>query len=41
MALAGFREGGASTARVAPPAVPETPRTPEGVECSWVKPITC
>ena len=23
------------------PAVPETPRTPEGVECSWVKPITC
>ncbi|SIN36090.1 D-alanyl-D-alanine carboxypeptidase/D-alanyl-D-alanine endopeptidase [Micromonospora cremea] len=41
VALAGHREDGAATARVAPPAVPETPRTPEGVECSWVKPITC
>ncbi|MGC5286883.1 D-alanyl-D-alanine carboxypeptidase/D-alanyl-D-alanine endopeptidase [Micromonospora sp. DT231] len=42
VALAGYREdGAASTARMAPPAVPETPRTPEGVECSWVKPITC
>ncbi|MBQ0900465.1 D-alanyl-D-alanine carboxypeptidase/D-alanyl-D-alanine-endopeptidase [Micromonospora sp. U21] len=41
VALAGYREDGAATARVAPPAVPETPRTPEGVECSWVKPITC
>ncbi|MEV4766945.1 D-alanyl-D-alanine carboxypeptidase/D-alanyl-D-alanine-endopeptidase [Micromonospora chokoriensis] len=41
VALAGFRADGTSTARLAPPAVPETPRTPEGVECSWVKPITC
>ncbi|MEU7674314.1 D-alanyl-D-alanine carboxypeptidase/D-alanyl-D-alanine-endopeptidase [Micromonospora taraxaci] len=41
VALAGFRADGTSTARMAPPAVPETPRTPEGVECSWVKPITC
>ncbi|MCX5069503.1 D-alanyl-D-alanine carboxypeptidase/D-alanyl-D-alanine-endopeptidase [Micromonospora lupini] len=41
VALAGHRDDGASAARVAPPAVPETPRTPEGVECSWVKPITC
>ncbi|MEO3770069.1 D-alanyl-D-alanine carboxypeptidase/D-alanyl-D-alanine-endopeptidase [Micromonospora sp. B9E7] len=41
VALAGFRTGGTSATRMAPPAVPETPRTPEGVECSWVKPITC
>ncbi|MFD6683193.1 D-alanyl-D-alanine carboxypeptidase/D-alanyl-D-alanine endopeptidase [Micromonospora parva] len=39
--LAGFREGQTSAARVATPVVPETPRTPEGVECAWVKPITC
>ncbi|MET8230291.1 D-alanyl-D-alanine carboxypeptidase/D-alanyl-D-alanine-endopeptidase [Micromonospora sp. NPDC005298] len=39
--LAGYREGATTAARSAPPSVPETPRTPEGLECSWVKPITC
>ncbi|MGC4855587.1 D-alanyl-D-alanine carboxypeptidase/D-alanyl-D-alanine endopeptidase [Micromonospora sp. DT4] len=39
--LAGHREDGVSAARVARPEVPQAPRTPEGVECSWVKPITC
>ncbi|WP_422738532.1 D-alanyl-D-alanine carboxypeptidase/D-alanyl-D-alanine endopeptidase [Micromonospora sp. WMMD729] len=39
--LAGHHGDGASTARVAAPEVPQAPRTPEGVECSWVKPITC
>ncbi|MET8277325.1 D-alanyl-D-alanine carboxypeptidase/D-alanyl-D-alanine-endopeptidase [Micromonospora sp. NPDC005174] len=39
--LAGHREDAASTAWIARPEVPQAPRTPEGVECSWVKPITC
>ncbi|RLP99525.1 D-alanyl-D-alanine carboxypeptidase/D-alanyl-D-alanine-endopeptidase [Micromonospora sp. CV4] len=41
VALAGYDANGTAAARVAPQEVPDTPRTPEGVECSWVKPITC
>ncbi|MGC5020417.1 D-alanyl-D-alanine carboxypeptidase/D-alanyl-D-alanine endopeptidase [Micromonospora sp. DT47] len=41
IALASYTEKSVTTARVAPPAAPETPRTPEGMECSWVKPIVC
>ncbi|MEH0933699.1 D-alanyl-D-alanine carboxypeptidase/D-alanyl-D-alanine endopeptidase [Micromonospora psammae] len=41
IALASYTEKDVSTARVAPPVAPESPRTPEGRECSWVKPIVC
>ncbi|MEH0843064.1 D-alanyl-D-alanine carboxypeptidase/D-alanyl-D-alanine-endopeptidase [Micromonospora sp. CPCC 205711] len=41
IALASYTEKSVTTARLAPPAAPETPRVPEGVECSWVKPIVC
>ncbi|MBY8872393.1 D-alanyl-D-alanine carboxypeptidase/D-alanyl-D-alanine-endopeptidase [Micromonospora sp. PLK6-60] len=41
IALASYRTGGPTTARVAVPVAPEAPRVPEGLECSWVKPIAC
>ncbi|GAA2701198.1 D-alanyl-D-alanine carboxypeptidase [Micromonospora olivasterospora] len=41
IALAPYDGRSAGAARVAPPTAPETPRTPEGVECSWVKPSLC
>ncbi|WDZ87100.1 D-alanyl-D-alanine carboxypeptidase/D-alanyl-D-alanine endopeptidase [Micromonospora cathayae] len=39
--LASYTGKDVSTARRTPPTVPDTPRTPEGLECSWHKPITC
>ena len=40
--LASFnRNAAAANARVAPPAVPQAPAVPNGLECSWVKPIVC
>ncbi|NBE81690.1 D-alanyl-D-alanine carboxypeptidase/D-alanyl-D-alanine endopeptidase [Micromonospora rubida] len=39
--LASYTERDPGAARQAPPAAPDTPRTAEGRECSWVKPITC
>ncbi|MEU6204436.1 D-alanyl-D-alanine carboxypeptidase/D-alanyl-D-alanine-endopeptidase [Micromonospora musae] len=39
--LAGPSQKTVGPGRVAPPATPETPRLPEGWECSWVKPIAC
>ncbi|SCE68929.1 D-alanyl-D-alanine carboxypeptidase/D-alanyl-D-alanine endopeptidase [Micromonospora mirobrigensis] len=41
IALASYSERSGTTARVAPAAVPDAPRVPEGLECSWVKPIAC
>ncbi|GAB3171489.1 D-alanyl-D-alanine carboxypeptidase/D-alanyl-D-alanine-endopeptidase (penicillin-binding protein 4) [Micromonospora palomenae] len=41
IALASYTEKSVSTARVAPPVAPDAPRAPEGLECSWVKPIAC
>ncbi|MEO3777175.1 D-alanyl-D-alanine carboxypeptidase [Micromonospora sp. B11E3] len=41
IALATYDGQSAGAARLAPPTAPETPRTPEGVECPWVKPILC
>jgi D-alanyl-D-alanine carboxypeptidase/D-alanyl-D-alanine-endopeptidase (penicillin-binding protein 4) len=41
IALASYTEKGAGTARLAPRTAPETPRVPDGLECSWVKPIAC
>ncbi|GLY21782.1 D-alanyl-D-alanine carboxypeptidase/D-alanyl-D-alanine-endopeptidase [Micromonospora sp. NBRC 101691] len=41
IALASYTAEGGTAARTAPPAAPEIPRTPEGIECSWLKPITC
>ncbi|SCG43673.1 D-alanyl-D-alanine carboxypeptidase/D-alanyl-D-alanine endopeptidase [Micromonospora halophytica] len=41
IALASYTEKSGTTARVAPPTAPQTPRVPEGRECSWVKPIVC
>lgn len=41
IALARYDGRGTGAARATPPTAPEAPRTPEGVECSWVKPIAC
>ncbi|MEV1330855.1 D-alanyl-D-alanine carboxypeptidase/D-alanyl-D-alanine-endopeptidase [Micromonospora costi] len=41
IALASYSEKSVSTAKVAPPAAPSSAPAPEGVECSWVKPIAC
>ncbi|MEU2611269.1 D-alanyl-D-alanine carboxypeptidase/D-alanyl-D-alanine-endopeptidase [Micromonospora sp. NPDC007271] len=41
IALASYTEKGTTTARVAVPTAPESPRAPEGLECSWVKPAVC
>ncbi|SCF33908.1 D-alanyl-D-alanine carboxypeptidase / D-alanyl-D-alanine-endopeptidase (penicillin-binding protein 4) [Micromonospora viridifaciens] len=41
IALASYTEQGTTTARLTVPAAPESPRVPEGLECSWVKPIRC
>ncbi|MFC4145720.1 D-alanyl-D-alanine carboxypeptidase/D-alanyl-D-alanine-endopeptidase [Micromonospora mangrovi] len=41
IALASYTEKGATTARLTVPAAPEAPRVPEGLECSWVKPVRC
>ncbi|WP_405094638.1 D-alanyl-D-alanine carboxypeptidase/D-alanyl-D-alanine-endopeptidase [Micromonospora sp. NBC_01412] len=41
IALASYTDRDPGAERQAPPAAPDTPRTPEGRECSWVKPITC
>ncbi|MFE9691501.1 D-alanyl-D-alanine carboxypeptidase/D-alanyl-D-alanine-endopeptidase [Micromonospora sp. NPDC005806] len=41
IALASYSENGTTTARLAVPTAPESPRVPEGLECSWVKPIVC
>ncbi|MCX4386428.1 D-alanyl-D-alanine carboxypeptidase/D-alanyl-D-alanine-endopeptidase [Micromonospora peucetia] len=41
IALASYTGKGATGARVAPPAAPDVPRVPEGLECAWVKPNAC
>jgi D-alanyl-D-alanine carboxypeptidase/D-alanyl-D-alanine-endopeptidase (penicillin-binding protein 4) len=41
IALASYTAKGATTARVAVPTAPDSPRVPEGLECSWVKPTVC
>ncbi|MFD2764372.1 D-alanyl-D-alanine carboxypeptidase/D-alanyl-D-alanine endopeptidase [Micromonospora eburnea] len=41
IALASYTEKGATTTRLTVPAAPESLRVPEGLECSWVKPIVC
>ncbi|MET8834298.1 D-alanyl-D-alanine carboxypeptidase/D-alanyl-D-alanine-endopeptidase [Micromonospora sp. NPDC004540] len=41
IALASYTEKGTTTARLAVPTAPESPRVPEGLECSWVKPALC
>jgi D-alanyl-D-alanine carboxypeptidase/D-alanyl-D-alanine-endopeptidase (penicillin-binding protein 4) len=41
IALASYTEKGATTARLTVPTAPEAPRVPEGLECSWVKPVAC
>ncbi|SCL34783.1 D-alanyl-D-alanine carboxypeptidase / D-alanyl-D-alanine-endopeptidase (penicillin-binding protein 4) [Micromonospora pallida] len=41
VALASYTGKSVTTARTAPPAAPEIPQTPDGIECSWQKPITC
>ncbi|MGC4894614.1 D-alanyl-D-alanine carboxypeptidase/D-alanyl-D-alanine endopeptidase [Micromonospora sp. DT31] len=41
IALATYTEKATSTARRAVPTAPESPRVPEGRECSWVKPALC
>jgi D-alanyl-D-alanine carboxypeptidase/D-alanyl-D-alanine-endopeptidase (penicillin-binding protein 4) len=41
IALASYTEKGVGATRLAPPTAPEAPRTPEGMECSWVRPVTC
>lgn len=41
IALASYAEKATTTARLAVPTAPEAPRVPEGLECSWVKPIVC
>ncbi|PWU43420.1 D-alanyl-D-alanine carboxypeptidase/D-alanyl-D-alanine-endopeptidase [Micromonospora globispora] len=41
IALASYTEKGTTAARLAVPTAPEVPRVPEGMECSWVKPIVC
>lgn len=39
--LASYSTTATSSARIRPPSAPGTPRTPEGIECSWRKPVTC
>ncbi|WP_174530050.1 D-alanyl-D-alanine carboxypeptidase/D-alanyl-D-alanine endopeptidase [Micromonospora maritima] len=41
IALATYTEKGATTARMTVPTAPDSPRVPEGRECSWVKPALC
>ncbi|SCL20597.1 D-alanyl-D-alanine carboxypeptidase / D-alanyl-D-alanine-endopeptidase (penicillin-binding protein 4) [Micromonospora rhizosphaerae] len=41
IALASYTEQETTVARLAVPTAPESPRVPEGLECSWVKPIVC
>lgn len=41
IALASYTGTNVTTARQKPATTPEIPRTPEGIECSWHKPITC
>ncbi|MEU4776955.1 D-alanyl-D-alanine carboxypeptidase/D-alanyl-D-alanine-endopeptidase [Micromonospora sp. NPDC023633] len=41
IALASYTGKGVTGARVAPPAAPDAPRVPEGLECAWVKPNAC
>ena len=41
IALASYREADGRSTRATPPVAPESPRVPEGRECSWVKPIVC
>ncbi|PWR15256.1 D-alanyl-D-alanine carboxypeptidase/D-alanyl-D-alanine-endopeptidase [Micromonospora sicca] len=41
IALAAYTEKGTTTARLVVPTAPEAPRVPDGLECSWVKPIAC
>ncbi|MCI4064559.1 D-alanyl-D-alanine carboxypeptidase/D-alanyl-D-alanine-endopeptidase [Micromonospora sp. R77] len=41
IALASYTEKGTTTARLTVPTAPEAPRVPEGLECSWVKPVRC
>ncbi|GAB3383358.1 D-alanyl-D-alanine carboxypeptidase/D-alanyl-D-alanine-endopeptidase [Micromonospora halotolerans] len=41
IALASYTAKATTTARVAVPTAPESPRVPEGLECSWVKPAVC
>ncbi|SBT52612.1 D-alanyl-D-alanine carboxypeptidase/D-alanyl-D-alanine endopeptidase [Micromonospora auratinigra] len=41
IALASYTEKGTSSARLAVPTAPESPRVPDGLECSWVKPAVC
>jgi len=41
VALASFTRAPTVSARVAPPAVTDVPEVPDGLECSWVKPIAC
>lgn len=39
--LASYSEKTTTTARLTVPTAPESPRVPEGLECSWVKPTVC
>ncbi|WBB70687.1 D-alanyl-D-alanine carboxypeptidase/D-alanyl-D-alanine-endopeptidase [Micromonospora sp. WMMD812] len=41
VALATYSETSGATARVAPAAEPDRTGAPDGLECSWVKPIAC
>ncbi|MEV0002213.1 D-alanyl-D-alanine carboxypeptidase/D-alanyl-D-alanine-endopeptidase [Micromonospora sp. NPDC050980] len=41
IALAAYTEKETATARRTVPAAPDSPRVPEGRECSWVKPVRC
>ncbi|MEU4380271.1 D-alanyl-D-alanine carboxypeptidase/D-alanyl-D-alanine endopeptidase [Micromonospora echinofusca] len=41
IALASYTARSVTGARVAPPAAPDAPRVPEGLECAWVKPNAC
>ena len=41
IALASYTGRTTTATRGTPPTAPDAPRTPEGIECSWQKPITC
>ncbi|SBT55041.1 D-alanyl-D-alanine carboxypeptidase/D-alanyl-D-alanine endopeptidase [Micromonospora narathiwatensis] len=41
IALASYTEKGATTTRLVGPTTTESPHVPDGLECSWVKPIVC
>ncbi|QLQ39548.1 D-alanyl-D-alanine carboxypeptidase/D-alanyl-D-alanine endopeptidase [Micromonospora robiginosa] len=41
IALASYSEKETATARRTVPVAPDSPRVPEGRECSWVKPVRC